>query len=200
MRALVDSLPELSSARNLECYHASRARCYRAFAILVSRSPGAGKLATARALLGSLRASTGSHERELLGILAELGPKDAEVDEPDSISAACARPQSAARRRACAAADVSPEADRVAEILLLGELAERTAHALGAADMVGAAAASDLTADLLREHSGACLCSFARELEASRQQLLARVGRALRRQLEEDLLMLDAGADSPPAP
>jgi hypothetical protein len=187
-----------SPGRELGRFHQLRRDLYWAVANLIQTPPTARSLAAIRDAIEDRGSSPSAYATaELSARLGTITEEEALAEyrrlfskDGGEVELRCAQPAQPIRRVAAAAAQIEPLDDRAVEIRVLAILADRTARAMADADLPEAAALCALQERYLSQDAGQCLFGFASELEQHGGPLYAAAGRALCRQIEEDLRLL----------
>lgn len=182
---------EPAPARDFADREDERGRLYEALALLLRYRPTDAVFARVRDLVGGIGGGPAAEDLRTAASgagLARVRREFAQLfDGPrPGVGTVCAAASSAARVVALGVANVAG-ADHGAELQALSTLARRIARAVHNADEIDAARLAGYRARLLRDHALHCLGAFADDL--ARQQrchFYARVGRALRRLLDDD--------------
>lgn len=198
-----------SSQRGLSNFHTQRMELYLGVSELLSRPPARLDLERLRMIRGVRRPWRDELRslQELTGSLRAAEPEVVATEyqklfrgTPTAVSLRCPLPSSEVRRAAYAAALLPSEDERPVELRALAVLADRTARAIASSDLPEAAALCDLQSRFLKSEAAECLGRLGAELEGVGLPFYARIGRALRWQIEDDLHLLGAPTDSVSAP
>ncbi len=201
----------IATSTGLAAYHAARTRLYGLVYDLLRRAPNRGAVESARILVNAddRRYGPTRSRTELGGALGRAYSESIEADHARLFGGAvplvplrCERPGGAIRGAASGAARLPewpewPEwNDRLGEIRVLAGLADRTAWALSRGELEEAARLTELQGRVLHEEAGRCLTELSRALESQGGPFYARIGRALRRLVEDDVRLLGQSSHS----